>query len=200
MPESATPFDPCKQWLRQTSFLTGDDCDMFEPLLKVRHYPAKSFLLEAGKVPHEMGFVNHGAFRTFYLADGKEVNTHFVFEHEFVTDYNNFLSQTPSRYYIQALEDAEVVSFDLETLRHAYDQSKNWERFGRIMAEHASQLTARRVESFLFMDAEERYRQLQQDAPHFFERIPLYHIASYLGMERESLSRLRRKILEKERM
>lgn len=196
---SESPFDPCKHWLQQLEFITNDDCLMFEQWLEARQLPAKSYVLEAGQVPQTMGFVNRGVFRMFYLADGKEINTHFVFENEFVTDYNSFLSQSPTRYYIQALEDSEIVTFTLQSLQYAYEASKNWERFGRLMAEQASRTTARRVESFLFMDAEERYLQLLRDQPQVLERVPLYHIASYLGLERESLSRLRRRIAEKDR-
>ena len=88
----------------------------------------------------------------------------------------------------------------MNTLEKAYHLSKNWERFGRIMAEKSCQLTTERMESFLFLNGEQRYLQLLATKPHIFEQIPLYHIASYLGLERESLSRLRKKIVENARL
>jgi CRP/FNR family transcriptional regulator, anaerobic regulatory protein len=130
----------------------------------------------------------------YYLSDGKEINTHFSFENEFVVNYHSFIEQTKSRYYIQALEDSEIVVFNLQTLLNAYNKSHNWERFGRMMAEYSYKVTTKRVESFMFMDAEQRYLQMTNETPHFINRIPLYHLASYLGIERESLSRLRKKI------
>jgi CRP-like cAMP-binding protein len=147
-----------------------------------------------------MGFINSGSFRIYYLADDKEINTHFSFENEFVVDYDSFLQQKPSRYFIQALEDSEIVTFSLKTLQDAYNSSANWQRFGRMMAEHAYMATTKRVESFLFMDGEQRYRHLIETEPHIFDRVPLYHIASYIGLERESLSRLRKKIASSGRM
>lgn len=186
-----------KEFLKRGSFLTEKDCSLFEPYLSVKKYKAKDIFLTEGKICTEIGFINKGCFRTYYLSDGKEINTHFAFENEFVTDYDSFLQEKPSRYFIQALEDAEIVTFTLPALQNGYNQSQNWERFGRIVAEQSYKLTTRRVESFLFLDGEQRYLDLLKNQPRILERIPLYHIASYLGLERESLSRLRKKIAGK---
>ena len=190
-------FKNYKNWLRQVSFLTEKDCSLFEPFLKTKNYNANEYFLTEGKVCQEIGFVNKGCFRTYYLADGKEINTHFTFDNEFVTDYDSFLQSKPSRYFIQALEDTQIVTFNLSALQSAYNQSQNWERFGRMIAEQSYKLTTQRVESFLFLDGEQRYLDLLKNQPQIFERIPLYHIASYLGLERESLSRLRKKVAGK---
>ena len=193
-------FEPFKNWLKQTSFLTEADCALFEPFLQTKQLAAKECFLAEGKVCSEIGFINKGGFRTYYLADGKEINTRFVFENDFVVDYDSFLEAKPSKYLIEALEDSEIVTFNQQALFNGYNQSQNWERFGRIMAEQSYKLTTARVESFLFMDGEQRYLNLLKNEPVIFQRIPLYHIASYLGLERESLSRLRNKIAGKQRL
>ena len=190
-------FEGFKNWLKHVSFLTEEDCLLFEPYLQTKRFPAKEHFLTEEKVCTEIGFINKGCFRTYYLADGKEINTRFVFENDFVVDYDSFLEVKPSRYFIEALENSEIVTFNLQALLNAYDQSRNWERFGRIMAEQSYKLTTSRVESFLFLNGEQRYLDLLKKEPQIFDRIPLYHIASYLGMERESLSRLRKKIAGK---
>lgn len=193
-------FQQFKAWLRQVSFLTEADCALFEPHLKMRQVAAKEHLLQAQGVCREIGFINSGAFRVYYLLDGKEINTHFCFENEFVVDYDSFLQQKPSRYFIQALENAQIATFNLESLQNAYNQSHNWERFGRMVAEYSYRLTTQRMESFMFMNGEERYLDLLHHQPHILERVPLYHIASYLGLERESLSRLRKKLSQDKRL
>jgi CRP/FNR family transcriptional regulator, anaerobic regulatory protein len=187
-------FRQFKEWLKNVSFLTENDCNLFEPFLQTKQINSKDIFLREGKTCMELGFINKGTFRMYYLSDGKEINTHFSFENEFVVNYDSFLQEIPSRYFIQALEDAEIVTFNLQTLQKAYNQSQNWERFGRIMAEYSYKLTTKRVEGFMFLDAEQRYLQMMKETPHFLERVPLYHLASYLGIERESLSRLRKKI------
>jgi CRP/FNR family transcriptional regulator len=190
-------FKIFKNWLTQVSFLTEEDCSLFEPFLKTKKLTAKDYFLTEGKICQEIGFINTGCLRTYYLSDGKEINTHFAFENEFITNYDSFLQNKPSRYFIQALENAEIVTFNLTALENAYNQSKNWERFGRMIAEQSFKLTTQRVESFLFLDGEQRYLDLFKNQPHILDRIPLYHIASYLGLERESLSRLRKKVASK---
>ncbi len=190
-------FELFKNWLKHISFLTEADCSLFEPFLKTKLFQTKEHFLSEGKTCQEIGFVNRGSFRTYYLSDDKEINTRFVFENDFVVDYDSFLEAKPSKYFIEALEESEIVTFDLQALLNAYHQSHNWERFGRLMAEQSYKLTTKRVESFLFLDGEQRYLDLLKNEPKIFDRIPLYHIASYLGMERESLSRLRKKIAGK---
>jgi CRP/FNR family transcriptional regulator, anaerobic regulatory protein len=190
-------FQKFKDCLTQASFLTPEDCALFEPSLTTKTLKEKDYFLTEGKICKEIGFINSGAFRIYYLSDGKEINTQFVFENQFVVDYDSFLQEKPSRYFIQVLEDAEIVTFNLAALQNAYNQSQNWERFGRIMAEYSYKITTQRVESFLFADGEQRYLELLKTEPQLFNRVPLYHIASYLGLERESLSRLRKKIAQK---
>ena len=190
-------FEQFKNWLKHISFLTEEDCSLFEPFLKTKQLLTKEHFLTEGKTCQEIGFVNRGSFRTYYLSDDKEINIRFVFENDFVVEYDSFLEAKPSKYFIEALEDSEIVTFNLQALLNAYHQSHNWERFGRLMAEQSYKLTTKRVESFLFLDGEQRYLDLLKNEPQIFNRIPLYHIASYLGIERESLSRLRKKIAGK---
>lgn len=194
------PLEHFSHYLKQSSFLTEEDCDLFRPSLNIKQIPAKEHFLLENQICHELAFVHKGGFRTYYLQDGKEINTRFSFEDQFVVDYDSFLNIHPGRYFIQALEDSTIVTFNLNSLTNAYHASKNWERFGRIIAESAFKETTQRVESFLFMSGEQRYTHLLETEPSLFERIPLYHIASYLGIERESLSRLRKKIATKDRM
>ena len=87
--------------------------------------------------------------------------------------------------------------FNIALYLEAYKSSQNWERFGRMMAEESFKMVTRRVESFMFMTGEQRYLQLLENQPEIFQKLPLYHIASYLGLERESLSRIRKKMASK---
>jgi CRP/FNR family transcriptional regulator, anaerobic regulatory protein len=192
---SKAMFEKFKAEIRKTASLTEADCAMFEKCFTIKKIAKNSFFVREGQINREMGFVNSGLFRMYYLLDGKEVNAHFFVENDFLAAFQSFLLQQPSRYYIQALEDSEIITFTYDDLEEAYKNSHQWERFGRKAAELCYTVATERTESFLFMTGEERYLQLLEKRPEFFERIPLYHIASYLGIERESLSRLRRKIL-----
>lgn len=191
-------IDKLQSWLAERySFLTQEDYDLFRPFIFQRTLNRDEPLLEEGRCCREMTFVLSGAFRMFYISEGKEVNVSFFFENEFVIDSDSFFSQTPSRYAIRALEDTEIVSFSYDILMDAYNRSKNWERLGRLLAETYSGTTINRLEKLLFMDGRERYLHLMQTRPDIVNRVPLFHLASYLGMERESLSRIRNRISRK---
>ena len=184
-----------KFWLeKHHPFLTAEDIEFFRPWLIEKRVGKDEHLLLAGSCCRELSFIVSGVFRLYCLADGKEANLHFFTENEFMADYGSFLHQVPARYSIQALENSRIVSFDYEILQEAYGRSKNWERFGRLMAQRFACIFSERLEKFLFMDGMDRYRALMHENPRIFDRVPLYHLASYLGMERESLSRIRQRL------
>lgn len=187
-------LDNFKIQIRKVTDFSEEECSMFVPYLKKKELKKGEFLLKEGQAVREIAFIEKGAFRIYHLMEGKEINNHFFLENEYVVSYLDFLKDRPSRYYIQALEDSEVYSFSSQSLQLAYDQSKNWERFGRLIAESVYATATNRFESFLFLSAKERYLQMMKDYPLFLQRIPLYHLASYLGVERESLSRIRKEI------
>lgn len=186
-----------KIWLKENFDMNEKDCQHFEPFLKIKKLDKKDQYLKTGQVCSNMAFVNKGAFRLFYNKDGVEINNYFFLENEFVVSFSSFINQTPSLYTIEALEESEIVYFDYDVVTNSYDKSHKWERFGRIMAERSFQVTIDRVEDFQFRNAEQRYLKLLEQRPEWFQRIPLYHIASFLGIKRESLSRLRKSVVLK---
>jgi CRP/FNR family transcriptional regulator, anaerobic regulatory protein len=174
------------------------DCDLYFSNSRVPlQLKAKDFFVQAGDVCTDMAFVEQGVLRMYYVTDnGKEINLQFFFENEFVVSYQSFILQNKSKYYIQALADCKLITISNESLQNAYKSSMAWQQFGRIIAEKVYVLTEQRTESLLFLTAEERYLKLLQKRPWIFEKVPLFHIASYLGIERESLSRLRKKLAQ----
>jgi len=188
-------LDNFKIQIRKVTDFSEDECSMFIHYLNRKTIKKGEYLLKENQVVNEIAFVAKGVLRLFYLSnEGKEINNHFFLENDYAVSYLDFLKNRSSRYFIQALEDCELLTFSAESLQIAYDKSKNWERFGRIIAESVFATATNRFESFLFLSAKERYLQMLKDYPSFIQRIPLYHLASYLGIERESLSRIRKEI------
>jgi CRP/FNR family transcriptional regulator, anaerobic regulatory protein len=187
--------------VQKIAAITAEECDRYflnekTPL----QLPAKAFFLNQNDMCTQMAFVEKGTLRMYYISpEGKEINVEFFFEDDFVTEYQSFLQQSPSKYFIEALTDCELTAISYSAIQMAYKNSFAWQEFGRIVAEKSFTRAQQRTESFLFYSAEERYLNLLKRRPYIFEKIPLYHIASYLGIERESLSRLRKK-LSKERL
>ena len=144
-----------------------------------------------------MGFVCKGLLRRYYINNkGKTITTGFVKEDEYATDYPAFIQQRPSKYYMECLEPCIIIELSYDDIQEGYANFKSNERYGRLIAEKVLTIQTDRVESFLFDTAEVRYLNFVRDNPGLVNRISLTHLSSYLGIERQSLSRIRSKIVK----
>ena len=165
--------------------------------LTVNEYNKKELLYKSGEIQKEVGFVCQGLLRKYYINEkGSEIITGFISENGFATDYPSFLRQKPSKYHIQCLEPTIIVKIPYEKLQEAYQKYRDNERFGRLVAENVLTRETDRVESLLFESAEERYLNFLDQNKNISNRISLTHLASYLGIERQSLSRIRSNLVK----
>ena len=140
-------------------------------------------------------FINRGLVRFFYSTeDGKEFNKHFAMEHGFAGSFHSLLLNEPCGFFIQALEKTETIVLPNRVLHEFYDRHACWERIGRINAEWLALIKEAREKELLLDSLEVRYRRFLKEFPGLLNRIPQYHIASYLGVTDVALSRIRKKI------
>lgn len=166
--------------------------------LSIESFKKKEFLYKEGQVQKDVGFVCRGLLRKFYINEkGSEIIAGFSKEEEYATDYPAFLTQRPSKYYIECLEPSIIVKIPYEKLQEAYQKFKGNEMYGRLVAENVLIRETNRVESLLFENAEERYLNFLHQNKNIINRISLTHVASYLGIERQSLSRIRSNLAKK---
>jgi CRP/FNR family transcriptional regulator, anaerobic regulatory protein len=157
--------------------------------------PAKHFFIQANTVQKELGFIASGLIRVFYVDDaGNEITIRFSDEGDYATDYPAFVAQQNCRYYFQCLEPTTLVTMSYEQIQTGYEKYHGMERFGRLIAEQILKMQQSRIESFLFETAEQRYLKFVKNSPTLFNRVSLSMLSSYLGIERPSLSRIRKKI------
>ncbi len=174
------------------------DLEFLFPILKRIEVKKHDFLFKEGEVSRNVYFVIKGFFRMFYVDyDGNEINYRFTDENNFLVDFQSFLTQKPSHFYWQAMQDAELFALSYQDIQNAYAASPAWTIFGRLMAEHVYLQLNERVEMLLFMTPEERYQHLLDTQPKLFAQVSQFHLSSYLGIKPESLSRLRKRILKK---
>lgn len=136
-------------------------------------------------------FITRGLARIYYLKDGTDITESFAFENQLIARMESLFTGKPSRKAIQVLEDSELVAINATALFKYYDQFPVIERLFRKIFEAAYVEVINRVESIQFHTAEERYLSLLEQAPDIIRRVPLKHIASYLGITQQSLSRIR---------
>jgi len=141
-----------------------------------------------------MYFIEKGCVRGYYNLDGKEVTYWFGFEHSFVTSFYSFISRKPAFENIQLIEDCRVLAISYDDLQKLYDKYPEIERLVRIINENYYVRLEERFVAAQFKSAKERYAGLLDFSPHILQRMPLGHIASYLGISQETLSRIRGKI------
>lgn len=163
--------------------------------LKKVMFKKASFFLRKGEYCRYLGFMKGGVMRSFYHQNnGREINVNFYHENGLVTDYDSILPGVQSEINIKAVEDSELFLLDREHLQSPYHKDPYWQEFGRKITETAYLRAKKRIEGLLCLSPEQRYHQLLEENPKILQLLPQKHIASYLGIQPESLSRIRRRI------
>ncbi|NLR57277.1 Crp/Fnr family transcriptional regulator [Chitinophaga polysaccharea] len=168
------------------------DWNAFEAILQPVSYKTGELLSEAGKTSHAIYFIATGIVRVYTLHNGKEISLDFLFPRSFCASYASFITQQPAAVNIQAIMPVTGYAFHYADLQQLYHASHQSERIGRLIAEQQYLRKYNRELSFLQYSAQERYAQLLQEHPEVIQHIPIKQIASYLGIEPESLSRIRK--------
>jgi CRP/FNR family transcriptional regulator, anaerobic regulatory protein len=175
-----------------------DELYTFSTFLRVKKFNKKDIIFPAEQVQKEIGFITNGLVRSYYIDNnGNEKTMRFHFENAFVTHYVAFITQQPSKYSYVCLEPTITVTLSYDDMHFSYKTLPSIQEYGRIMAEEILKMQQYRIESFLFLTAEERYLDFLKRNPNLFNRVSLSHLSSYLGIERQTLTRIRQKLAGK---
>jgi len=187
-----------KEVLGSFSDMTDDDIAISSGAWRSKSFAKGQFYNVQNVVCKDLGVVVKGLFRVYHFEQesGIENNLYFFNEGQFVVSFRSFITQYPCAYYIEAMEDSEILYVPYTELQELYSNHKGWERFGRLLAEHFFNKSQERSEALLFYTHEQRYLKMMQDLPRLVERISSQHVASYLGIKIQSLSRIRKRIRE----
>jgi len=186
--------------LRNFASLNDEDIAVGQPFWKPRTIKKGDFFNMQSMVCNDLGLVVKGIFRIYYHDPKSDTdkNLFFFSENQFVVSFRSFISQKACWYYIEAMEDSEIVFISYKDLNNLYEANANWAKFGRLLAELFFSYAQTRTEEFVFFSHEERYLRLLEEHPNIVERIPAYHISSFLGITNPSLSRIRKRIKNSE--
>ncbi|MDX1908102.1 MAG: Crp/Fnr family transcriptional regulator [Bacteroidia bacterium] len=181
------------RYIEQFVVLGPEDWALLAARAQVRHFERDAVLHQRGTICEEIFFITQGVVRHYHRLDDKEGIAWFTMAGELATDIQSFLSRTPG---IQSLiASTEVYGFSIThaQLQELYDQSRAWERFGRLSAEQYILMLAERANFMQFKSAREKYENLIKRKPDLLQQVSLGQIASYLGITLETLSRIRGK-------
>jgi CRP-like cAMP-binding protein len=196
---TTTIFEKLYQALNRYTPISVEDFQHAVPHFREKETPKGEHFNLVGVVCRNLAFIEKGIFRIFITneATGEEQNLFFFTENEFLVSIKSFLTQTPCKYTIEALEDSKIIQISHADLMAVYQHSHAWEAFGRKLAEQHFLFLQQRTESLLTKSAQERYEEMLDQFPDIMNRVPLYHVSSYLGIKGPSLSRIRKNISKK---
>ena len=153
----------------------------------------KTKLLSVDERSNTIYFIIKGAARIFYLdKEGKETNTWFLFENQLLISVYSFYTGNPSFEYIETLEDCKLIAVKREKLDELYLNFMEFNFSGRKLTEFYHMRNEIQANELRMLSAKERYQNLLERNPQLFQRVSLGHIASYLGISQETLSRIRK--------
>lgn len=164
----------------------------FEPV----SYAKNTVIEKAGKVPNYLYYIVSGYLRLFYMdQNGNEVTTHINCPPGFFTSYSHFINRTVSDHHVECITACDLLRITKEDLDHLVDESQAMKDFSISVFQQSITYNENRSRELSALNAEERYLKLLKDYPEIIQNVPIQYIASFLGMKPESLSRIRRKII-----
>ncbi len=187
-----------KDFLQKNTQITDQQFEVLSQNLKQDKIKKHTVLLKPGEICSHSFFVGKGLLRLYTIDDaGKEHIIQFAPENWLVSDRSSSYFNQPSDFFIDAIEDSEVVALDKNFMQKASETDPNFRQFfDRLLHNHIRHIQ-RRVSLLLGATAEQRYMDFIKLYPDLMLRVPQWMIASYLGITPESLSRVRKELAKK---
>ena len=175
--------------------MTDIELNYLESGLTISELKSKHFYIHANTIQKELGFVFSGLLRAYYIDNnGNEISVNFIRERRYATHYSAFITQIPSKYNFQCIEPSIIVNLSYNHIQEGYARFPILERYGRLVAEEVLKFQQKRIEGFLFDNATTRYLDFIKENADLFNRVSISYLSSYLGIERQSLNRIRKKL------
>ena len=187
-------MEEIKKFIDRIHPMNTPDWDFFSSKLQKQTLKKNTALIKIGEVENYLSFISEGIVRYYIPQEESDLTFGFLFENEFVTAYDSFITRTPSPYQIETLINTTLWRISLDDLQAVYKKTESGNIIGRIMAENMFLINSKREIALFSKTAEERYLDLFRERPNLLKQIPLKYIASYIGVTPQALSRIRKRI------
>ncbi len=178
--------------------LSLEDAGIIMKSAKTQTFKKKEIIIQEGSLKTELFFVRSGLVRAYCINNkGDEITFGIIAENQILTNIDVILFDQPSRYYYECLEDTKTLSIDFEKVQNIIESNPKLERNRKYFARNAMKKMLQRLESFVLLNAEERYEDFIKKNPTLSNRVPDKYIAHVLGITPVSLSRIRARIVTK---
>jgi CRP-like cAMP-binding protein len=173
------------------SFLTNECKNDLSKLAAISSVHKSTLIVKENQNADKLYYIVKGCFQVYYLKDGKNITDWFAFENEFVSSINSFFELIPSLHFIEAVEPTTYLEFPRDDVFRLTDKHHCFETLSRKVITQTMLQLRSRIVALQFETAQQKYDSLLKVRPDITQRIPLTHIASYLGITLETLSRIR---------
>lgn len=181
-------------YILQFGALNKQQIDLILSKVKELRLKKEEYFSEAGKVPNQVGFILEGVIRgCYYTNKGEEITRCLITENNLVVDYLNFETNAISTEYLQACTDCRLIVFSKTDWDELSKTIVGWDAIQAKMVQLCMYQKSRKG-PVISQDASTRYLEFLKNYPSLVNRIPLAHIASYIGVTQQSLSRIRKNI------
>lgn len=180
------------QYLKEQFQLSASDIEKFSSGFEKRTLKKNQYFLRAGNRCREIAFINQGVMRNYYIdPDGNEVVNYMTSDSDFNTVYSSFIDQSICNESIKAVTDCELSVINYETFFKLRRESDSFVKMVDQLVAAGLECKEMRLRSYLYEDAQRRYENLLLNQPKIVQYSPLHYVASYIGVSRETLSRIR---------
>jgi len=175
--------------------LTEEQIALLQSVFKTAAIKRDAFFIKEGEKSTRIGLVVKGVFRSFCIDEkGNDITKHFFAEGSIVCAYAAYLTQAESTYYVQALEDSELLVAEISDFERALDGNYPLLVFLKKILDNVMVMKEHHASSFILLNSVDRYKQFLSEYPGLEKRLKQYQLASYLGITPVSLSRIRKKL------
>ncbi|MGC4039426.1 MAG: Crp/Fnr family transcriptional regulator [Flavobacterium sp.] len=185
-------MDQLIEHIRKFIDLDDSEIGIVASYFKQQSFKKKSLLLEEGQICTTQYFVLKGCLRIYIINEkGNEQTLQFGIENWWITDYMSLQNQKSTHFYIQTVENSEVLAIDSKGFEDLLNRVPKMERYFRLMLQKSFAASQMRIKYLYTQSAEERYHHFNSLQPEFVQRIPQYMLASYLDFSAEFMSKIR---------
>ncbi len=183
--------------IEDIDFLNSEEKAFLKISSDYAHFPKGEHIVRAGQYVRSCYTILKGCVKEYYLVNGEEKITNLYLETDSLTSMISVKENRPVDFYWECLEDVEVTFMSHEKELQLYKKIPKLETYSRECNEYYISTYKNEINQFLIASPEDRYLNILQNKPALIERVPLYILASYIGIKAESLSRIRKRMRDK---
>ena len=188
---------PFLEYINKIVNLTVEEETILLSKIVHRNYLKDQYITQQGDVCKTVNFIISGCTKTFYMdGEGQEHIVWFAIEDWWTSDLGSFITQTPADFNVQCIEHTELIQFTYKNLEELYKEIPKLERLFRKIVERAFVASQKRIIRNFSLSVKERYQIFKKTNPKIDQRVPQYMIASYLGVTKEFLSKIKSQIIQ----